>query len=330
MACVDTVAQQITDYILSCAKRFIPILDQAFPNKSHPWLTDECIGYVARKHSTEGTSGYDANRNACTEALLQGYKDYAARTKTKISALPVSSNKWWKLCGALMVKSSSSCNVPPLQGTDGVWALSPSAKAEVLAKSFQSKFTLAEGIDDDSTVNGGAFESGFLLVRTRWTLQLLSKLGESSATGPDGIPSRVLKYCARELAYPITKLVRLILAVGEWPKLWRIHWILPLFKRKSRSCPDNYRGIHLTSQLSKVVERFVGNLFLPRVQALEFFGPRQIAYSRGRNYKDALLICVSDWIWALGHKCRIALYYSDVAGAFDRVSTDRLVFIGSA
>ena len=149
--CVDTVVQQITDYILSCAKEFVPIREQAFPKKSHPWLTEECIGQVARKHSTEGTDEYDANRNACTEALLQGFQNHAARTKAKISELPVSSKKWWKFCGALMVKSSSSCNVPSLQGNDGVWGLTPSTKAEVLAKSFQSKFTLAEGIDDGLT-----------------------------------------------------------------------------------------------------------------------------------------------------------------------------------
>ena len=92
--CVDTVVQQITDYILSCAKEFVPIREQAFPKKSHPWLTEECIGQVARKHSTEGTDEYDANRNACTEALLQGFQNHAARTKTKISELPVSSKKW--------------------------------------------------------------------------------------------------------------------------------------------------------------------------------------------------------------------------------------------
>jgi hypothetical protein len=39
---------------------------------------------------------------------------------------------------------------------------------------------------------------------------------------------------------------------------------------------------------------------------------------------------VSEWLWALGHKCRIGLYCSDVAGAFDRVSTDRLINVISS
>ena len=36
-------------------------------------------------------------------------------------------------------------------------------------------------------------------------------------------------------------------------------------------------------------------------------------------------LCVCEWIWALGYRCRTGLYCSDVAGAFDRVSRIRLV-----
>ena len=119
--------------------------------------------------------------------------------------------------------------------------------------------------------------------------------------------------------------MRLILRQGVWPSSWKLHWLLPLFKRKSRSLPCNYRGIHLTSQLSKVVERVLGNLFLPRLQHLEKFGPRQFAYSQGRSYKDALTLCVCEWILALNCNCRIGVYCSDVAGTFDKVSSERLV-----
>ena len=86
-------------------------------------------------------------------------------------------------------------------------------------------------------------------------------MDENSATGPDGLPSMVLKMCAKELALPVTKLLNMMLRQGRWPKSWRILWMLPLHKRKTRSVPTNYRGIHLTNQLSKVVERFLGKLF---------------------------------------------------------------------
>ena len=173
---------------------------------------------MALKHSTEGTDEYAVNRDACTEVLLQGFKDHATRTKAKISGLPVSSKKWWKLCSALMVKKDTNCNIPPLLCSDGAWALTPTSKADLLAKTFQDKFIVADGMEDDVPIINGVFESGFLLVRSRWTLKILSNLDESSSTGPDGLPSQVLKYCARELALPITKLIRFILVSRKWPE----------------------------------------------------------------------------------------------------------------
>ena len=119
-----------------------------------------------------------------------------------------------------MVKESSNCNIPPLQSVDGTWALTATAKAELLAKAFQDKFVLADGPDDSASLNQEVFESGFVLIRSRWTFKLLSKLSENSSTGPDGIPTQILKQCARELAYPLTKLIRLIVSSGKWPELW--------------------------------------------------------------------------------------------------------------
>ena len=219
-------------------------------------------------------------------------------------------------------------SIPPLRDEEGKWALIAVEKADLFAKVFQDKFHLpasTEIIDDTATlIDHGIFEHGFLLVRTRSVRKLLLKLSDGSATGPDDLPSNILKKCANELVYPITKLVRLILREGIWPSSWKLHWLLPLFKRKSRSVPNNYRGIHLTSQLSKVGERVIGNLLLPRLQRTEKFGPHQFAYCQGRSYKDALTLCVCEWILALSSNCRIGLYCSDVAGAFDKVSSERL------
>ena len=38
-----------------------------------------------------------------------------------------------------------------------------------------------------------------------------------------------------------------------------------------------------------------------------------------------MALCVCHWIWAIGHKYRVALHCSDVAGASDKVSNQKLV-----
>ena len=93
-----------------------------------------------------------------------------------------------------------------------------------------------------------------------------------SATGPDGVPARVLKVLCRELALPFAKLARCIINNGHWPTIWVLHWICALHKKKSAYDPDNYRGIQLTAQISKAMERFLATMFLPDLIALGAFG----------------------------------------------------------
>jgi len=141
--------------------------------------------------------------------------------------------------------------------------------------------------------------SSFNLVRTRWTLRILKQLSVDSATGPDQIPARILKECARELALPITLLVRSMLREGCWPMCWRVHWIIPIYKRKAVSDPSNYRGVHLTTLLSKVAERIINSLMTPFLQKTGAFGTPQFAFQKGLSANDLIAYLVCYWILCL-------------------------------
>ena len=93
--------------------------------------------------------------------------------------------------------------------------------------------------------------------------RVLKQLDAHSGTGPDGISARVLRECRGALELPVLLLTRVIFNQGRWPISWRTHWIHPLYKKQSRADGNNYRGVHLTPQISKVVERVVGCVFLP-------------------------------------------------------------------
>eukprot|EP00969_Alexandrium_andersonii_P170969 7558727-Alexandrium_andersonii.AAC.1 len=72
------------------------------------------------------------------------------------------------------------------------------------------------------------------------------------------------------------------------------------------------------------MERFLGQLFLPRLHSLGTFVSGQFAYCPGRGARDAVLLFLLVWLEALGAGHRVAVYCSDVSGAFDKVSTARL------
>ena len=96
------------------------------------------------------------------------------------------------------------------------------------------------------------------------------------------------------------------------------------FNRKAKSDAANYRGVHPTVQLSKVVERVVGRMFLSKLQREGSFGDRQFAYSIGRGHREALALFVSILLSRLASGYLVGFYCSDVCDAFDRVSEERL------
>ena len=66
-------------------------------------------------------------------------------------------------------------------------------------------------------------------------------------------------------------------------------------------------------------------IFTPFFEVTDAYGPNQFAYAKGKGSKDALAINVLQWIWWLHNGHQIALYCSDVSGAFDRVKATKLV-----
>ena len=154
---------------------------------------------------------------------------------------------------------------------------------------------------------------------------ILQHLNIDSATGPDELPARILKECSDALATPLRLLFIKIITSCKWPKLWRLHWIIPLHKKKDSADARNYRGIHVTSHLSKCIERLLKLRIAPCVESPHRIGPNQFAYCRQRGARDALAYLTLRWIDALARKCKVGVYCSDVSGAFDRVRVTRLI-----
>ena len=150
------------------------------------------------------------------------------------------------------------------------------------------------------------------------TKQLLKKLNNEIATGHDKISTAILKRLYDVLAVPFTIICRRLLYEGCWPKIWRMHLIVPIFKKGSAFKPNNYRGVHLTNAFSKIAERLIGLRLIPFLQS-NAFGKNQWAFSKGLGSKDLVTMLIMSWILAICSGEKIGAYLSDITGAFDRV-----------
>jgi len=292
---------------------------------THPWLTDEIVNLVAQKNSFPLDVGLQAK---CSEAMMDAYYSYAAKARAELQSLKKGSKAWWSKSRLLLAQKSKVSSIPALKDTSGKWILVAVDKANLFAKAFSEKNVLPEAVlhEEYATFDGDLAEhEAFDLPSVENAERILSELSEDSGTGPDLLPSRILKLFSRQLALPLSLLAAKILETGVWPEGWRKHWIVPLYKKKSVYQTKNYRGIHLTAQISKVVERIFAFALTPFIERRVGFGPNQFAYQKQRGARDALALLVISWVSSFSQRKKVGLYCSDVSGAFDRVAVTRLV-----
>ena len=322
---VDTSSVEFTRILLRLLDRFVPKRVVSTESSKHPWLNEQCLELIRKKRAAEGTPDFADAARACSEGILMEYHKYVDRTRAKFRRLRRGSKAWWRLASEIMSRKSGHSGVPALKRDDGTWERTAVGKAQLFVDTFEGRYFLPDAATNAySWFVGENVRRGFLPIRSRLVLKVLVQLSADSATGPDGLAARVLKECALVLAFPLVRLARRIVATHRWPQIWTTHWVIPLFKRGSVFVPLNYRGIHLTAQVSKVMERILSTLFVPRLSRVAF-GERQFAYRKGHGARDALALYVMRWVYAFNLQRKIAMYCSDVSGAFDRVSADLLL-----
>ena len=114
-------------------------------------------------------------------------------------------------------------------------------------------------IYDENPVKRSSVMSSSPSTSEHFDLQLttLLALDSTKATGPDEIPSRLLKDTLWEIAPSLTQIFNKSLCLGEIPDEWKLANIIPIHKKGDKSQVENDRPISLLSIVSKVLERCV-------------------------------------------------------------------------
>ena len=147
---------------------------------------------------------------------------------------------------------------------------------------------------------------------------------ETKATGDDCISTYIIKRIAANIDVPFTHLCRRLFSEACWPTRWQMHLLCPIYKKLSVYMAANYRGIHITSVLSKVAEHVIGDPLVAFLQD-RGFGKNQWAFTKGRSCRDLVTMLTMCWILEIGKGNIIDAYLSDTSAAFDRVFKDYLM-----
>ena len=324
---IDAATKSFTETVLLIARRHIPTRTIQERKGSHPWLDDACRDAIAAKHAREGSDDYKDSCLQCTAVLKDRFGCYVNKVREEMNSLSKGSKKWWKLSKILMDGSHARSGIPSLRSGSGEWLHDGKSKADLFAGVFSAKFDLPEELEDDPALLDDPVQqmASFVLVRERWVKREMRNLREDQATGPDELSSRLLRNCAESLCRPVTKLLRKIIASEKWPDIWKTHRLSPLFKKGAVHKASNYRGLHLTSILSKVSERIV-NIHLSKFfEATDAFGSTQWAFRKRRGCTDLVLLLICGWLRDFQARRRVGVFLSDISGAFDRVDSKKMI-----
>ena len=197
-------------------------------------------------------------------------------------------------------------------------------KANLFGQYFASKCSLDEDDITDSNIHPTRLRTQRIIrnihFRSPTVQRELQRLVASKATGPDNIHARVLKTCADVLCTHLSKLFALCFAKGRQPAIWKTAGVLPVYKKKSKSSPSNYRPVSLLSILSKVMESIVNQCVVNFLERENVLSAHQFGFRRWLGTADFLTLLQHKWSSTIANRASVHTMAVDIAGAFDKVS----------
>lgn len=151
----------------------------------------------------------------------------------------------------------------------------------------------------------------------------LRKMKPKMTTGPDGIPSFLLKDCAVIFSKPLSVIFNLALKTCSFPSCWKVSKICPVFKKGNKTYIENHRPIAILCNFSKVFEIVLFEKISPSLhpQIVE----SQHGFIKGRSTQTNL-ICLTQFVAAtLDTQGQVDVVYTDFSKAFDRLDHGRLL-----
>ena len=163
-------------------------------------------------------------------------------------------------------------------------------------------------------------------ISTEQVEEVLQGPNPNKAAGPDGVESRVLKECAKELAPNLQQIYRKSLDEASVPMQWKEANIVPIHKSGSKAVMGNFRPVALTLIICKVFERILCSAIMSFLMTNELITEQQHGFVRGRSCQTNVLLCMERWTDIVDGGNSVDVAYFDYAKAFDKVSHRLLLY----
>ena len=154
---------------------------------------------------------------------------------------------------------------------------------------------------------------------------IISDLNIRRSTGPNSIPTKVMKQIKDVISAPLAKLINRSFHNGVFPNILKIAEVIPIFKSESRVACNNYRSISLLSNIGKIIEKLMHKRLYSFLETQNCFYPAQFGFRLNVSTNNALMSITENIQTQLDEGKYCAGVFVDLKKAFDTVDHNILL-----
>lgn len=155
---------------------------------------------------------------------------------------------------------------------------------------------------------------------------ILKKTPNKLSSGPDSIPSIVLKHLPEKIIDNLVILFNNMLNNFYFPIAWKTANVIPLIKKgKDPHHPSSYRPISMTNTISKIYEKIINRHLINYSYELKLIPDNQFGFRHNHSTVHAIHKLLNDTYQYLNNGLSVGATLIDLEKAFDSVWINGLI-----
>lgn len=155
--------------------------------------------------------------------------------------------------------------------------------------------------------------------------KLLSSLNPYKASGPDSLHPRVLKELSSVIAPVLCNIFRTSMQSGVVPSEWKLAFVTPIYKKRSKQLPANYRPVSLTCICSKIMEHIVVSSIMSHFESHHILNGFQHGFRRFHSCETQLVGFINNVAKEMQNGGQTDVIVMDFSKAFDKVPHNEIM-----
>ena len=325
---VDRATKSITDVLLTSAG-FLTKTFRGLANRKHRWFDKECKqGKKSAKqklrryiisHDERDRKAYIESRKLYKELIRHKKANYRRRVTETLTTNVTDAQLFWKEIKAL---SGSYTRRTQCRVTKDEWVEHfQNIFAATLSDTEPQSIVWRTGINVPDTYDADILDAD---ITANEVAEAIKHTKGGRAPGADGILADMIRSASGLLLPYLLKLFNSIFQKSYFPKQWTESIIVPIHKKGTADDPNNYRGISLISNLSKIFMHVLKNRLQQWVEVNDVIGEEQAGFRKGYSTTDHIFVLHSLIQRYLSRHKKFYVAFVDFSKAFDTVDRQTL------